>query len=68
MTVLSAARAAVPSTTKIVSAALDSDSLIDQTEMGESQTRLIREAVAAANASDVVVAVLGDSTSVSQSD
>jgi hypothetical protein len=60
-TVLKSARAAVPSATKIVSAALDSDSLIDVNTMGANQTRLIEEAVAAASASDVVVAVLGDS-------
>jgi len=65
-TVLSSARAAVPTSTKIVSAAVDSDNLIDETEMGVNQTRLIAEAVEAANASDVVVAVLGDSTKVSE--
>ena len=65
-TVLSSARAAVPTSTKIVSAAVDSDNLIDETEMGANQTRLIAEAVEAANASDVVVAVLGDSTKVSE--
>eukprot|EP01052_Picozoa_sp_SAG31_P018875 SAG31_NODE_1354_length_8661_cov_170.990306_7_plen_663_part_00 len=65
-TVLSSARAAVPASTKIVSAALDSDNLIDETELGANQTRLIADAVEAANTSDVVVAVLGDSTKVSR--
>lgn len=60
-TVLMAARAAVPAGTQIVSAALDSKQLIDQRTMGPAQQQLIASAVAAANASDLVVAVVGDS-------
>ena len=59
-TVASSAAEHVPAATKVQYAALDSKSLIETSTLGPAQQQMIDEAVAAANSSDVVIAVLGD--------
>ena len=50
----------MPSATKIQYAALDSSALIETSTLGTTQQEMIDEATAAANSSDIVIAVLGD--------
>jgi beta-glucosidase len=59
-TVASSAAEHVPAATNVQYAALDSKSLIETSTLGPAQQQMIDEAVAAANSSDVVIAVLGD--------
>ncbi len=59
-TIASSAAEHVPSPTKVQYAALDSSALIETSTLGTTQQQMIDEAVTAANSSDLVIAVLGD--------
>ena len=59
-TIASSAADYVPAATKIQYAALDSKLLIETSTLGPAQQQMIDAAVSAANSSDVVIAVLGD--------